>query len=123
MIHRTALSGRRNFLQTIGLASGHIGLSNAIWAATPTKRLRGLFPIGFTPFTPENKIDLEGLAAQVKFCNRGGVHGFVWPQIASGWTTLSQTERMDGAEAILAAGKGGTTALVIGVQSPDPDAV
>ena len=44
-----------------------------------------------------------------KFCNRGGVHGFVWPQIASGWAGLLQKERMDGAEAILAAGKGGKT--------------
>ncbi len=85
--------------------------------------LRGLFPIGFTPFTPDNKMDIEGLAAQVKFCNRGGVHGFVWPQIASGWTTLSDAERMDGTETILSAGKGGRTALVIGVQSPDPEAV
>jgi dihydrodipicolinate synthase/N-acetylneuraminate lyase len=49
------------------------------------------------------------------------VHGFVWPQIASGWTTLSEKERLDGAEAILAAGKGGRTALVIGVQGPSID--
>ncbi len=68
-------------------------------------------------------MDLEGLAAQVKFCNRGGVHGLMWPQNASGWTTLSDQERLDGAEAILSAGKGGKTALVIGVQSADADAV
>ena len=55
----------------------------------------------------------------MKFCNRYKVHGFAWPQIASGWTTLSEKERMDGAEAILAAGKGGATALVIGVQDKD----
>ena len=43
--------------------------------------------------------------------NRGGVQGFMWPQIASGWNDLlNETERMDGAEAILAAGKGGSTA-------------
>jgi len=73
------------------------------------KPLRGLFPIGQTPCTPDNQIDLDCLAAEVKFCNRGGVHGFVWPQIASGWASLTQKERIDGAEAILAAGKGGKT--------------
>jgi 4-hydroxy-tetrahydrodipicolinate synthase len=79
--------------------------------------MRGLFPIGQTPCTPDNKLDLDCLAAEVKFCNRGGVHGFVWPQIASGWAGLTQAERMEGAEAILAAGKGGKTALVIGVRT------
>ena len=107
----------------IGLGIAGLALSNSTLRAGMARPLRGLFPIGFTPFTPDNKIDLEGLAAQVKFCNRGGVHGFVWPQIASGWTTLSDTERMDGTEAILSAGKGGKTALVIGVQSPDMEAV
>jgi 4-hydroxy-tetrahydrodipicolinate synthase len=89
------------------------------YAANSGKPMRGLFPIGQTPCTPDNRLDLDGLAAEVKFCNRGGVHGFVWPQIASGWAGLTQKERMDGAEAILAAGKGGKTALVIGVQTKD----
>jgi 4-hydroxy-tetrahydrodipicolinate synthase len=107
----------------LGLGAAGLALSsNVLWAVT-AKPLRGLFPIGFTPFTPDNKMDLEGLAAQVKFCNRGGVHGLIWPQLASGWTTLSDTERMDGTEAILSAGKGGRAALVIGVQSPEPEAV
>jgi dihydrodipicolinate synthase/N-acetylneuraminate lyase len=35
----------------------------------------------------------------------------------SSWTTLTEKERMDGAEAILAAAKGGKTAVVIGVQA------
>jgi dihydrodipicolinate synthase/N-acetylneuraminate lyase len=107
----------------MGVGAAGLALSNSVLRAAPAKPLRGLFPIGFTPFTPDNKVDLEDLAAQVKFCNRGGVHGFVWPQIASSWTTLSDAERMDGMEAVLAAGKGGKTALVIGVQSADPEAV
>jgi len=117
------LSDRRDFLQMFGLGVAGFALSNGGLRAAPSKPLRGLFPIGFTPFTPDNKIDLEGLAAQVKFCNRGGVHGLMWPQNASGWTNLSDQERLDGNEAILAAGKGGKTALVIGVQSADPEAV
>jgi dihydrodipicolinate synthase/N-acetylneuraminate lyase len=47
------------------------------------------------------------------------VHGVIWPQIASEWNTLSKKERLDGAEAMTAAGKGGKTAITIGVQGPD----
>ena len=123
---------RRDFLQllgagALGLALASAGSLRAADAAVPAtaapkprtgpKQLRGLFPIGSTPFMEGDKLDLESLAGEVSFCNRAGVHGFVWPQIASGWSTLSEPERIAGAEAILAAGKGGATALVIGVQS------
>jgi 4-hydroxy-tetrahydrodipicolinate synthase len=108
----------------MGLGATALALSNTgLGAATAAKPLRGLFPIGFTPFTPDDKIDLDGLAAQVRFCNRGSVHGLMWPQNASGWNTLSEKERLDGAEAILSAGKGGKTAIVIGVQGSDLDTV
>ncbi len=127
---------RRDFLQFLGAGTLGLALANAgslraanAGATSPAasvprpgpKQLRGLFPIGSTPFTPDDKLDLESLAAEVTFCNRGGVHGFVWPQIASGWTTLSEPERMAGTEAILAAGKGGATTLVVGVQSKTGD--
>jgi 4-hydroxy-tetrahydrodipicolinate synthase len=112
--------GRREFLFRFGAAAVSVGLANTNFAAEG-KPLRGLFPIGQTPCTPDNKLDLDSLAAEVKFCNRGGVHGFAWPQIASGWAGLTQKERMDGTEAILAAGKGGKTALVIGVQTHGSD--
>jgi dihydrodipicolinate synthase/N-acetylneuraminate lyase len=127
---------RRDFLQLIGAGSLGLALAGAgsLRAADPStpakpaplprpgrKQLRGLFPIGSTPFLEGDKLDLESLAAQVTFCNRGGVHGFVWPQIASGWTTLSEAERLAGTEAILATGKGGATTLVVGVQSKTGD--
>ncbi|HVS52877.1 MAG TPA: dihydrodipicolinate synthase family protein [Opitutaceae bacterium] len=127
---------RRDFLQLLGAGALGLALSGRYASAaenaagsmpTPAKRasgakpLRGLFPIGSTPFTADDKLDLDSLAAEVKFCNRGRVHGFIWPQIASNWTTLKEDERLAGAEAILAAGKGGTTALVIGVQSKAGD--
>ncbi len=130
-VRSTALP-RRDFLQylsagTLGLALAGLGSLRAAepGASAPAtarprpgpKQLRGLFPIGQTPFAEDDKLDLESLAAQVTLCNRGGVHGFVWPQIASGWTVLSEAERMAGTEAILAAGKGGATTLVVGVQS------
>src|SRR5947207_3933671 len=123
MTNRTKTPGRRDFLQTMGFGLAGFALSGSRLRSATAKPTHSLFPIGFTRFTPHDKMDLEGLAAEVKFCNRGGVHGFIWPQIASGWTTLSDSGRMDGTEAILSAGKGGKTALVIGVQSPDADAV
>jgi 2-keto-3-deoxy-L-arabinonate dehydratase len=113
---------RRGFLETFGASAlGFTWAGQEAFAASKPgpKPLRGVFPIGQTPFTEADKLDLDCLAAEVKFCNRGRVHGFVWPQIASGWTTLSEKERLEGAEAILTAGKGGRTALVIGVQGPD----
>ncbi len=109
---------RRELLHQLGAAALLTTQTDRSYAAT-AKPLRGLFPIGQTPCTPDNKLDLDCLAAEVNFCNRGGVHGFVWPQIASGWASLSQKERMEGVEAILSAGKGGKTALVIGVQTKD----
>lgn len=111
-------TGRREFLRWAGAGAVSLALANTSISAEG-KPLRGLFPIGQTPCTPDNKIDLDCLAEEVKFCNRGGVHGFAWPQIASGWASLTPKERMEGAEAILAAGKNGKTALVIGVQTKD----
>jgi 4-hydroxy-tetrahydrodipicolinate synthase len=109
---------RRQFLQT--LAGGALALTLARRGfSAGTKPLRGLFPIGTTPTTPDDKLDLECLANEIKFCNKYKVHGFAWPQMASGWSALSEKERFDGAEAILATGKGGTTALIIGVQDKD----
>ena len=123
MTNRIGNTGRRDFLRMMGLGATALALSNTGLGAATAKPLRGLFPIGFTPFTPDDKIDLDGLAAQVKFCNRGSVHGLMWPQNASGWSTMSEKERLDGAEAILSSGKGGKTALVIGVQGTDLDTV
>jgi dihydrodipicolinate synthase/N-acetylneuraminate lyase len=112
--------GRRAFLKTLGAGAMAFAVARTSEAAG-TKPLRGVFPIGQTPFTPDNKLDTECLQNEVKFCNRYKVHGFAWPQIASGWSTLSEQERLEGAEAILSAGKGGKTVLVIGVQTQGGD--
>lgn len=115
---------RRHFLQLLGAGALGAALSRrSVFAAAAAegKALRGLFPIGSTPFTPDNLVDFEDLAAEARFCVRGGVHGFVWPQIASRWDTLTEAERLTGAETILDAGQGGRTALVIGVQRTEPE--
>jgi 4-hydroxy-tetrahydrodipicolinate synthase len=116
---------RRTVLKALSSVAAGMALSGAGFAATPssprTKPFRGLFPIGSTPFTEADKLDLDCLAAEVKFCNRASVPGFIWPQIASGWSTMSAAERFAGTETILVAGKGGKTALVIGVQTQNND--
>jgi 4-hydroxy-tetrahydrodipicolinate synthase len=90
-------------------------------AADAAKPLRGIFPIAWSPCTPDNVLDLDAMAAQTAFCNRGNVAGLAWPQNASGWMALSEKERLDGAGAMLSAGKGGKTSLMIGVQSIGAD--
>ncbi len=119
----TNISGmdRRQFLGALSLGAAALAMPRVIQAHTGARRLAGVFPIGFTPVNAQNEVDFDGLAAQVQFCRRGGVHGLAWPQIASGWTTLSEEERMRGAETILSAARGGATAIVIGVQSRTAD--
>ncbi|MCP5113865.1 MAG: dihydrodipicolinate synthase family protein [bacterium] len=106
---------RRDFLR---LATGG-GIGLLLRGAAGSKPLRGIFPIAQSPFTAANELDLDVLAEQVRLIDRGGVHGFVWPQLASEWATLTERERFAGAEAILGAGKGLRPALVIGVQAPE----
>jgi dihydrodipicolinate synthase/N-acetylneuraminate lyase len=112
---------RRQFLGALSLGAAALAVPQIMRAQTAARRLAGVFPIGFTPVNAQNQVDFDGLAAQVQFCRRGGVHGLAWPQIASGWTTLTEEERMHGAETILSAARGGTTAIVIGVQSRTAD--
>src|ERR1700723_837496 len=119
----TTVSGldRRQFLGALSLGAAALAVPQVVRAQTAARRLAGVFPIGFTPVNVQNEVDFEGLAAQVQFCRRGGVHGLAWPQIASGWTTLTEEKRIRGAETILSAAHGGTTAIVIGVQSRTAD--
>jgi 4-hydroxy-tetrahydrodipicolinate synthase len=84
--------------------------------------LRGIFPIAQTPFTAAGGLDLDAIAAEVRFVRRCGAHGFVWPQLASEYSTLTESERLAGAEAILAAAGPLRPAVVIGVQAHDPQA-
>lgn len=116
---------RRALLKTLGSVAAGATLTRFSFAGPmkggAAKPLRGLFPIAASPFTQDDKLDLDCLNAQVSFCNRGGVPGLIWPQIASGWTTLTSSERFAGAESMLAAGKGGKAAIVIGVQTQGND--
>jgi len=113
---------RRAFLQFLGVSALGLAVQGGKMLADErrgSKPLRGIFPIAQTPFTESNKLDLEALVEEVRFIDRGGVHGFVWPQMASEWMTLSEAERLEGSEAIDSTGKKLRPAIVIGVQSTD----
>jgi 4-hydroxy-tetrahydrodipicolinate synthase len=122
MSDRPPGADRRSVLRALAVGAA-AGLAPTVAQAAAARRLQGVFPIAFTPVRPDDRIDLAGLAAQVDFCRRGRVHGIAWPQVASGWSVLSEQERLSGAEALIDAGQGGATAVVIGVQSPDRAAV
>ena len=115
-------SGRREFLQYLGLGALGLALHRDTMSAAAVsgrKPLRGIFPIAQTPFTESNQLDLDALMEEVRFIDRGKVHGFVWPQMASEWMTLTEAERFAGAEAIASTGKTLRPAIVIGVQSAE----
>ncbi len=107
---------RRHFLaQAAGAAA---------WAlpSDAAKPLRGVFIIMATPFTEAGDVDFEDLENEVRWLDRCGVHGMVWPQLASEYMTLSKEERMRGMEVIARAARGRRPALVLGVQGPNTDA-
>jgi 4-hydroxy-tetrahydrodipicolinate synthase len=113
---------RRTFIRILGAGALDAALGTLARPQSPqtsAKPLRGIFAIAQTPFTNSNQLDLKVLAREVEFIDRGGVHGFVWPQMASEYSTLSKSERLAGAEAILATGKRLRPAMVIGVQAPE----
>ncbi|MCE5309850.1 MAG: dihydrodipicolinate synthase family protein [Acidobacteriales bacterium] len=110
---------RREFLRLLGAGTVGATVRPAVVSGPTGKPLAGIFPIAQTPFTGSGKLDVDTLAREVEFVNRAGAHGFVWPQMASEYTTLSESERIAGAEAILQTGKRLRAAIVIGVQADD----
>src|SRR3954453_16925575 len=107
---------RRDFLKAAAF-----GLAATRLNASP-KVMKGIFPIMQTPYAESGRLDTETLAKEVKFLDKCGVHGVVWPQLASEWCTLEPDERSAGAEAVMAAAKGARCAVVLGVQGPDIEA-
>ncbi len=112
---------RRQFISRVGLGALALGLGVRGVAATAPKgkKLQGIFPIAQTPFTTADKLDVGALVKQLEFLDRGGVHGYVWPQLASEWTTLSEGERLEGMAAIGQSARKLRPAIILGVQGPD----
>jgi dihydrodipicolinate synthase/N-acetylneuraminate lyase len=92
-------------------------------AAPAAKPIRGVFPILSTPFTESKEVDFDDLVREVEFADRCGVHGMVWPQLASEYWLLKKEERMRGMEVLARAAKGRRPALILGVQGPNIDAM
>src|SRR3989442_3199684 len=107
---------RRQLLAGMSVAA----LGPRLAAAAPReKAMRGVFIIMATPYTASDAVDYEDLAREVDFLDRCGVHGMVWPQLASEYTKLTREERLRGMEVIAKAAKGKKPALVLGVQGPN----
>src|SRR5471030_1498711 len=79
---------RRHFLGAAAGAAGGGAFSHM--AIARAANFRGIYPIAWTPCTPDGAFDAAGMGAHVAFCRRGGVAGLVWPQNSSAWSTRSE---------------------------------
>jgi len=104
---------RRSFLAACGAA---VAAGEAGRCAAEAKPLRGIFIIMATPYTDSGQVDWEDLEREVDFLDRCGVHGMVWPQMASEYDRLTKQERLTGMELLAKACRGRKPALVLGVQ-------
>lgn len=101
---------RRLFLQSLAAST---------LVAKEGKPLAGIFPIVQTPFTNDGKLDTGILAKEIRFLDRTGVQGVVWPQLASEYFDLTMEERFAGMEVVSGVGKALKPAVVLGVQAAD----
>jgi 4-hydroxy-tetrahydrodipicolinate synthase len=116
---------RREFLAT---AAAALVARKAVAAETngsAPKKLQGVFPIMQTPFLESGALDTATLANEVHFLHRTGAQGMTWPQLASEYVTLTEDERLAGAETIIKANKSidaaTRPAVVIGVQADNAE--
>src|SRR5712671_1540289 len=101
---------RREFLATAAAAL----VARKAMGAEPnpgsaSRKLQGIFPIMQTPFLESGALDTATLANEVHFLHRIGAHGMTWPQLASEYVTLTEDERLAGAETIIKANKANKT--------------
>jgi len=107
---------RRQFIRC---SAGALGAGPFLAGRPPTKPMRGIFIIMATPYTWTKEVDYEDLAGEVEFLDRCGVHGMVWPQMASEYSQLTKQERLRGMEVLARAARGKKPALVLGIQGPN----
>jgi dihydrodipicolinate synthase/N-acetylneuraminate lyase len=93
-------------------------LISPVLAAT-AKPLRGNMPIVTTPYTPSGAIDFDDLAREMRFFDRIGCTGAVWPQGSSDVDLMSKDERLHGMSVIAEACRPLRVASILGVQGAD----
>jgi 4-hydroxy-tetrahydrodipicolinate synthase len=76
--------------------------------------MRGIYTIPSTPFNERWEVDTEALRRVVDFCVDCGAHGLVYPVNASGFTSLSDAERL-AASRIVVEQCAGRIPVVLGV--------
>src|SRR3569833_4541907 len=104
---------RRTTLGLVALAP----LTASAWAQPrPAKPLVGIMPIVTTPYTQAGAVDFEDLAAEMRFYDRIGCTGAVWPQGSSDVNVLSREERLRGMPVIADACRPLRVASILGVQ-------
>ena len=104
---------RRTTLGLVALAP----LTASAWAQPRTaKPLVGIMPIVTTPYTPSGAVDFEDLAAEMRFFDRIGCTGAVWPQGSSDVNVLSREERLRGMTVIAETCRPLKVASILGVQ-------
>lgn len=103
------------------LAGSVASLFAARGRAETIKPMRGIFIIMATPYDVANAVDFEDLSKEVDFLDRCGVHGMVWPQLASEYQSLTKAERLEGMRVLARAAKGKRPVLVFGVQASSTD--
>src|SRR5260370_17874072 len=91
----------------------------AMAGAPAGKPLAGIFPIVQTPFTDGDKLDAKTLERELRFLDKTGVHGVVWPQLASEYFDLPMAERLEGMEVVASVGRGLKPPVVLGVPGAD----
>ncbi len=111
------MHSRRLFLQSLAVL---LPAARSL-TAKEAKTLSGIFPIVQTPFTSGNKLDSATLGDEIRFLDRTGVHGVVWPQLASEYYELTMDERLAGMEVVASVGKPLRPAVVLGVQANDTE--
>lgn len=117
---RTQGLSRREYLALIAAAASlRPTAAFAEAAGQARKPLRGVFMILNTPFTPAGEVDWDDLVNEVRFVDRHGCHGIVWPQGSSGVTTLTTGERRRGMELLARTCRDLKVACVLGVQGHD----
>ena len=118
---RSSPVGGPHGLSRRALLAALAGVPGLSALAAEADEFRGIYPIVATPYDDAGEVDLQTLAKEVRFLDRAGVHGIVWPQLASEYALLSFEERIAGAETIVEASKGLRPKVVIGVQASDTE--